>query len=177
MGDSRLATPDGGAPHAPTSAGPARLSPGSSDARGTMVANALGQLGQPYRYGGAAPGGFDCSGLVFYAAAGAGVHVPRTASEQRRWGTAVARNDLEPGDLIFMHLPGKMHPSRKEMHVGIALGGSRFIHAPASGGHVRIDSIAAAPYAQGFIAARRIIDAAASAGTLSSRAEPRGSPP
>jgi len=122
------------------------------DTRSMMVANALGMLGQPYKWGGAAPGGFDCSGLVFYAAAGAGVHVPRTASEQRRIGAAVSRKELEPGDLIFMHL------ARKELHVGIALGGARFVHAPSSGGRVRIDSITAAPYAAGFIGARRIID-------------------
>jgi cell wall-associated NlpC family hydrolase len=154
-----MATPDGGATRSSPGAGSPRFSPRSaSDARDALVANALRQLGQPYRYGGAAPGGFDCSGLVFYAAAVAGVHVPRTASEQRSWGSAVSRNELEPGDLIFMHLPGKMHPFRKELHVGIALGGLRFVHAPASGGHVRIDSIAAAPYAQGFIGARRIVD-------------------
>jgi cell wall-associated NlpC family hydrolase len=123
----------------------AAASPSASDARGVM-------LGQPYRYGGAAPGGFDCSGLVVYAAAGAGIHLPRTASEQRRLGSAVSRKNLEPGDLIFMHL------ARKELHVGIALDGARFIHAPSSGGRVRIDSIAAAPYAAGFIGARRVID-------------------
>jgi cell wall-associated NlpC family hydrolase len=126
--------------------------PSASDARGVMVANALGMLGQPYRWGGAAPGGFDCSGLVFYAAAGAGIHLPRTASEQRRLGSAVSRKHLEPGDLIFMHL------AHKELHVGIALDGGRFIHAPSTGGRVRIDSIAAAPYAAGFIGARRVIE-------------------
>jgi cell wall-associated NlpC family hydrolase len=130
----------------------AAASPSASDARGVMIANAVGMLGQPYRYGGAAPGGFDCSGLVVYAAAGAGIHLPRTASEQRRLGSAVSRKNLEPGDLIFMHL------ARKELHVGIALDGARFIHAPSSGGRVRIDSIAAAPYAAGFIGARRVID-------------------
>ncbi len=108
-------------------------------------------LGQPYRYGGAAPGGFDCSGLVVYAAAGAGIELPRTAHEQRRLGASVSRGHFEPGDLIFMRL------AHKELHVGIAVDGARFIHAPSSGGRVRIDSIAAAPYAQGFIGARRII--------------------
>jgi len=162
----RVSAPDGGAPRSLTGAGSTRLSSPATDPRSAMIANALGQLGQPYQYGGAAPGGFDCSGLVFYAAAGAGVQVPRTASEQRRWGTAAARNELEPGDLIFMHLSGKKHLSREELHVGIALGGSRFIHAPASGGRVRIDSIAAAPYAQAFIAARRIIGQGLAGGTL-----------
>jgi cell wall-associated NlpC family hydrolase len=167
-----------GTPRIATPSGDATSSPGTAaDARGAMIANALSMLGQPYRYAGAAPGGFDCSGLVFYAAAGAGLHLPRTASEQRRLGSAVSRRNLQPGDLIFMHLAGKKHPSRIELHVGIALGGQRFIHAPASGGRVRIDSIAATPYAEGFIAARRIIDGAAPAGTPSSRAEARGSAP
>jgi len=116
-----------------------------------MIDNAIAMLGQPYKYGGAAPGGFDCSGLVVYAAAGAGIHLPRTASEQRQFGASVSRNHLQPGDLIFMHL------ARKELHVGIALDGARFIHAPSTGGRVRIDSIGAAPYAAGFIGARRVI--------------------
>jgi cell wall-associated NlpC family hydrolase len=114
-----------------------------------MVDNALSMLGQPYRYGGAEPGGFDCSGLVAYAAGGAGIRVPRTAIEQLRAGMPVARSDVRPGDLVFMHL------SRKELHVGIAIGGERFVHAPAAGGRVRIDSLAAPPYAGGFTAARR----------------------
>ena len=50
-----------------------------------------------------------------------------------------------------------MHLAAKELHVGIAIDGARFIHAPSSGGRVRSDSIAAAPYRQGFIGARRII--------------------
>lgn len=135
-----------------------------------MINNALAMLGQPYRWGGASPGGFDCSGLVFFAAAGAGVHLPRTAAEQRQMGSSVALKHLEPGDLIFMHL------SHKELHVGIALDNSRFIHAPSSGGRVRIDSIAAAPYSAGFIGARRIIEPGASVGALSSTVSSRGSP-
>jgi cell wall-associated NlpC family hydrolase len=116
-----------------------------------MVDYALSMLGQPYRFGGAAPGGFDCSGLVVYAANGAGVRVPRTAREQLSAGMPIARSELQTGDLIFMHL------ARKELHVGIAIDGERFIHAPARGGYVRIDSLAAPPYAKGFVSARRII--------------------
>jgi cell wall-associated NlpC family hydrolase len=118
-----------------------------------LVDRARTMLGQPYRFGGAAPGGFDCSGLVVYAANGAGIGVPRTAAEQLRSGTPVARGELRAGDLIFMHL------AHKELHVGIAIDGERFIHAPSTGGHVRIDSLAAAPYAGAFIGARRIIAA------------------
>lgn len=168
-GTPRMTTPQGAA--AASSPIAPRLPPnGSLDARDAMIDNALAMLGQPYRWGGAAPGGFDCSGLVFYAAAGAGVHLPRTASEQRLSGAAVSLKHLEPGDLIFMHL------SHKELHVGIALDNSRFIHAPSSGGRVRIDSIAAAPYAGGFIGARRVIEPGARVSNLSFTSKSQGFP-
>ena len=115
-----------------------------------MVDGALSMLGQPYRFGGAAPGGFDCSGLVEYAANGAGIRLPRTAQEQLSLGEPVARGELQAGDLIFMHL------AHKELHVGIAIDNDRFIHAPSTGGYVRIDTLAAPPYARGFMSARRI---------------------
>jgi cell wall-associated NlpC family hydrolase len=117
-----------------------------------MVDAARAMLGQPYRYGGAAPGGFDCSGLVVYAAGGAGIRVPRTAREQLRAGTPIARRALRAGDLVFMHI------ARKDLHVGIAIDSDRFVHAPATGGYVRIDSLSAPPYAHGFVTGRRIIE-------------------
>jgi cell wall-associated NlpC family hydrolase len=117
-----------------------------------MIDTAASMLGQPYRFGGAAPGGFDCSGLVVYAAAGAGIEVPRTAHQQLGFGKPIARGQLQPGDLVFMHL------AHKELHVGIVIDGERFIHAPSAGGHVRIDSLAAPPYARGYLSARRIIN-------------------
>jgi cell wall-associated NlpC family hydrolase len=116
-----------------------------------LVAGARAMLGQPYEWGGTAPGGFDCSGLVVYAAASTGIHVPRTAQEQLLTGAPVARRDIEAGDLVFMHL------KRKELHVGIAIDNEKFIHAPASGGHVRIDSLNAPAYARGYLTARRIV--------------------
>ncbi len=118
---------------------------------GAALANlALSMLGQPYRFGGAAPGGFDCSGLVAYAAAGAGIQVPRTAHQQFASGRPVARGELRAGDLVFMHL------KHKELHVGIAIGDERFVHAPSKGGYVRVDSLDAPPYARGFLGARRL---------------------
>jgi cell wall-associated NlpC family hydrolase len=130
------------------------------DAAAAMVGSATAMLGQPYRFGGAAPGGFDCSGLVIFAARSAGLDLPRTAKEQLGSGVHVGRREIEPGDLVFMRL------AHKELHVGIAIGGERFIHAPASGGHVRIDSLARAPYSAGFIAARRVIGAGGRASGL-----------
>ena len=127
--------------------------PAGTDRAGLMISSAIAMLGQPYRYGGAAPGGFDCSGLVEYAALRAGVRLPRTAHEQLHAGSPVSRADLKPGDLVFMHL------ARKELHVGIAIDAERFIHAPASGGRVRIDSLVLPPYSAGFTGARRVIGA------------------
>jgi cell wall-associated NlpC family hydrolase len=116
-----------------------------------MVDSATSMIGQPYRFGGAAPGGFDCSGLVAYAAANAGIRVPRTAAEQLQFGSPVQRAELQAGDLVFMHL------SSKELHVAIALDRQLFVHAPSSGGRVRVDSLLAEPYAKAFIAARRVV--------------------
>ena len=120
-----------------------------------MIDSATSMIGQPYRFGGAAPGGFDCSGLVVYAAANAGIRVPRTAAEQLQFGSPVGRAELRAGDLVFMHL------SSKELHVAIALDRQLFVHAPSSGGRVRVDSLLAPPYAKGFIGARRVVSSAA----------------
>lgn len=132
---------------------PARQAPDAASAhlRVLMIDSATAMLGQPYRWGGAAPGGFDCSGLVVYAAAGAGLRVPRTTAEQISFGVPITRGDIRAGDLVFMHL------SHKNLHVGIALNNERFVHAPSSGAHVRIDSLDAQPYAGAFLGARRII--------------------
>ena len=123
----------------------------TTHARAVMVGSATAMLGQRYRYGGAAPGGFDCSGLVEYAAGSAGIDVPRTAQDQMRAGVPLPRDQLQAGDLVFMHL------ARKELHVGIAIDHHHFVHAPSSGGRVRIDSLDAQPYARGFVQARRIV--------------------
>jgi peptidoglycan DL-endopeptidase CwlO len=139
------------APRAPQSA-PELVAPAGVDHAALLVANATAMLGQPYRYGGAEPGGFDCSGLVAYAAARAGIYVPRTAQEQLRAGVPVRRSELRAGDLVFMRLKGK------DLHVGIALDAQHFVHAPASGGRVRIDSLDRVPYSSGFTGARRVVD-------------------
>jgi cell wall-associated NlpC family hydrolase len=148
----RAAAPAQPLPRAPSGAPAA---PAAVDYAALFVANATAMLGQPYRYGGAQPGGFDCSGLVAYAASHAGIDLPRTAQEQLRAGLPVRRSELREGDLVFMHLKGK------ELHVGIALDARFFVHAPASGGHVRIDSLDRTPYSSGFSAARRVVVARA----------------
>jgi cell wall-associated NlpC family hydrolase len=146
--------PDGVPPAASSPMPPFSVPPG--DSRTRIVDGARAMLGQPYRWGGAAPGGFDCSGLVVYTMGGAGIRVPRTVKEQMHAGAPIARRALRPGDLVFLHL------AHKDLHVGIAIDNERFVHAPSPGGYVRIDSLAAPPYAHAYLTARRIVDDAAS---------------
>ncbi|MCB1857449.1 MAG: C40 family peptidase [Gammaproteobacteria bacterium] len=107
--------------------------------RGTrtlVVETARGQIGVPYRYGGATPErGFDCSGLVHYSHDKAGLAVPRTSSRQRRASSPVSIYNLRPGDLVFFNISGKGG------HVGIYAGNGEFIHAPSTGGRVRVERI------------------------------------
>jgi len=93
-----------------------------------LVRIADAQIGSPYVYGGNRPGGFDCSGLVQFSHARAGISVPRTTTEQWRTATPLERSYLLPGDILFFSLGG-----RKPRHVGIYEGDGRFIHAPSSG--------------------------------------------
>ncbi|HUQ26905.1 MAG TPA: C40 family peptidase [Burkholderiales bacterium] len=100
------------------------------------AANAAGMIGKPYRYGGASPTGFDCSGLIQFSYKQAGVSLPRDTTDQRRATQRVKLAEVQPGDLIFFDQRG-----RKNSHVGIYLGERRFVHAPSSGKHVRNDSL------------------------------------
>jgi cell wall-associated NlpC family hydrolase len=104
-------------------------------------------LGVPYRWGGADPSGFDCSGLVMYVYAQLGVHLPHFAAAQYRDGRHVRMDGLRPGDLVFFDGLN---------HVGIYLGGGRFIHAPHTGDHVRISSLAGGWYAEHYDGATRV---------------------
>ncbi len=108
------------------------------------------RIGAPYRYGGSGPDAFDCSGLVAYAHRQVGIAVPRTAAEQFSKATPVERRELRPGDLVFFRLSG-----RDVGHVGIYAGDDRFVHAPQSGGHVRLASLDDEWYRQRFVGAGR----------------------
>lgn len=104
------------------------------------AAQALKLVGAPYRYGGASPRGFDCSGLVQFSYRHAGVALPHNTEQQRRLSKPIRRAELRRGDLIFFDEEGK-----KNSHVGIYVGGGLFVHAPSSGKHVRKDRLDA-PY-------------------------------
>jgi murein DD-endopeptidase len=100
------------------------------------LAIAREMIGAPYRYGGASPGGFDCSGLVYYSFREAGITVPRTSSQQFRQSERVELSGLQPGDLVFFRIS-----RNKPSHVGIYAGSDRFIHAPSGGKQVSYASL------------------------------------
>ena len=108
--------------------------PSPSTAGEAAVNFALGQLGTPYSWGGAAPGGFDCSGLVSWAYAQAGRGgLPHFTGALWNSGTHISSpSDLAPGDLVFFHGLG---------HVGLYIGGGNFVHAPHTGDVVKISNL------------------------------------
>ncbi len=114
------------------------------------AAVALQQVGARYRYGGASPAGFDCSGLVQYSYREAGKKLPRTTGQLWDAAGTVAYGDLQVGDLLFFRFDGKMS------HVGIYVGDERFVHAPSSGKQVSVDSLDAEFYRGALIRGGRV---------------------
>ncbi|MGZ4384263.1 MAG: NlpC/P60 family protein [Gaiellaceae bacterium] len=117
----------------------------SSSVGSQVVSIAMQYLGVPYRWGGADPSGFDCSGLVMYVFSKVGISLPHYTVDQYNGGTPVSRDQLEPGDLVFFDGLG---------HVGIYIGGNQFIHAPQTGDVVKISELSGS-YAAGYVGARR----------------------
>ncbi|PRY39385.1 NlpC/P60 family protein [Geodermatophilus tzadiensis] len=111
----------------------------------TAVDTALAQVGDPYVYGATGPNSFDCSGLTSFAYKAAGVTVPRTSKAQSTFGTAVAKADLKPGDLVFFYSPVS--------HVGMYIGNGQMVHASTAGKPVAVVSLDSMPSYQG---ARRV---------------------
>ena len=142
----------GGVPHRnepPLIAGSPR-----ADAANAVLFRAIALVGTPYHWGGNTPqGGFDCSGLVGYVFTdAAGVTLPRTSAAMSELGRRkLAIDSLQSGDLVFFA------SGRSVSHVGIYVGERRFVHAPNSGGTVRLDSLDGAWWKEHFVYGKRIL--------------------
>jgi cell wall-associated NlpC family hydrolase len=108
--------------------------------------------GTRYRNGGSDPSGFDCSGFVQWVFGQNGIRLPREVRDQYDKGTKVELAGVQPGDLLFFQTV-----SRGASHVGLAIGGDQFIHAPSSRGVVRIERFSTSYWADRFVGARRIM--------------------
>jgi cell wall-associated NlpC family hydrolase len=112
---------------------------------GALITAAASQLGKPYVWGGGdfngpTGGGFDCSGLVLYAAyqaSGGRIRLPHYTGDQIKLGQGLSWSDKQPGDLIFFGYPGAGRPH----HVAIYVGGDKILQAPRTGDVVRYGTI------------------------------------
>jgi cell wall-associated NlpC family hydrolase len=124
---------------------------GESAAAATAVAWALKQVGKPYIYGGNGPGGYDCSGLTYWAYNAAGISIPRTSEDQAAAGfiavTPTIAN-LIPGDLVFYNLGEDGVPGPG--HVVMYIGSGDCVEAPHTGSSIKVTGLPA-----GAISARR----------------------
>jgi peptidoglycan DL-endopeptidase CwlO len=112
--------------------------PSPTGAASVAVHTALAQLGDPYVWGAAGPGSFDCSGLTMYSWRAAGVSLPHSAAAQYGALPHVSQSALEPGDLVFFGSP--IH------HVGMYIGKGLMVAAPSSGRVVQIQKVFRSDY-------------------------------
>jgi cell wall-associated NlpC family hydrolase len=127
--------------------------PDSNAAAKDLTSYARSLVGAPYKYGGNSPDtGFDCSGFVGHVFRHTlGINLPRSSEEISHLGQSISTGNLRAGDLVFFNTL-----QRKFSHVGIYLGGDRFIHAPSSGGSVRTENMRDAYWKRHYDGARRI---------------------
>lgn len=130
------------------------VAPADPAAAASVLMRALGLVGTPYRYGGNTPeSGFDCSGLVTYVYRDMlALNLPRTSRELAAiQGPKIAPDRLTAGDLVFFGDKGNV------WHVGIYVGEGRFVHAPSTGGTVRLDHLDAAYWRDHYTGAKRVL--------------------
>lgn len=117
------------------------------------IDQAMDLLGIRYRRGGSSPeAGFDCSGFVSHVfREGLGLVLPRSSREMSKSGEEISREELRPGDLVFFDTMRNAFS-----HVGIYLGDNQFVHAPRSGGRVRVEDLNQSYWKKRFNGARRV---------------------
>jgi hypothetical protein len=125
-----------------------------TDKTSELVLDAMGLIGVPYQRGGSTvDSGFDCSGFVRSVfKQSIGLLLPRKAEEQASATHHIAKSELKPGDLVFFNTM-----RRAFSHVGIYVGGGKFIHSPRPGGEVRVDNMGQSYWQQRFDGARRVL--------------------
>lgn len=126
-----------------------------ADAANAVLFRAIALVGTPYHFGGNTPqGGFDCSGLVVYVFRdAAGVTLPRTSRDMSELkARTLDRDELQAGDLVFFA------DGRTVSHVGIYVEQGRFVHAPNSGGTVRLDRLDGAWWNEHFVYGKRVLN-------------------
>jgi len=131
-----------------------KTDPATARAANDVLMRAIGLVGTPYRYGGNTPaGGFDCSGLIgFVYRDAAGLSLPRTTSEMAGMkAPKVGSSELRSGDIVFFGHRGRID------HAGIYVGEGRFVHAPSSGGTVRLDALGGRYWQERFEFGRRVL--------------------
>ncbi len=121
-----------------------------SDLGSKLVAEGKKHLGKKYVWAAAGPNTFDCSGFTQYVAKHFGINLPHKASLQAKKGTAVAKKDLQAGDLVFFRT------GRGISHVGMYVGDGKIIEAAGKGKDVRISKLSGSWYSQHYAGARRL---------------------
>ena len=120
--------------------------------RGAQIVQMAQQyMGTPYAWGGSSPGGFDCSGFIYYIYSQFGISLPRMSDGQFEVGRAISGDNLLPGDLVFFTTY-----ETGASHVGIYLGGGLFIHASSAAGEVTITPLGKSYYQERYLGARRV---------------------
>lgn len=119
-----------------------------------IVDYAMGFVGSPYVYGGSSPKGFDCSGFTSYVYKHFGYKLNRSASGQLSNGVSVSKSQLQPGDLVMFK---RGSSNKRASHVGLYIGGGKFVHASTAKVGVIVSSLNSDYYTTGFVGARRIV--------------------
>ncbi|HEK0908767.1 TPA: C40 family peptidase, partial [Pseudomonas putida] len=130
--------------------------PSSSPVADDVLIRAIGLVGTPYRWGGNTPdSGFDCSGLIGYVYRdAANINLPRSTREMIVMrAPTVDINSLQSGDLVFFATGGGSQVS----HAGIYVGEGRFVHAPSTGGTVRLDYLSNSYWSKAYLQAKRVL--------------------